>query len=145
MVSTLLQADPSLATRSVSQTAIQVALEGDHACVVGALIDATARSWFRAELRMAVATGAIQSLALLLKRGFAANERMWWGLTPLMCAAKRGRLDMVEVLLAAGAEPAWRDTHGMTAADHAGMYGHRAVVRALDRQVDENEGTGNAA
>jgi len=145
LVATLLQADPSLAARSVSQSAVQAAIEGDHECVVGALLDATARSWFRAEMQMAVATGAIRSLALLLERGYAPNQRIWTGLSPLMFAARRGRLDMIEVLLAAGAQPAWRDTHGMTAADHATRNGHRAVVRALRRRAHDSEGAGDAA
>jgi hypothetical protein len=51
--------------------------------------------------------------------------------TPLMCAAHRGRVDTVRLLLAAGADPCARDEYDGTALDRAAENGHEAVVAQL--------------
>jgi uncharacterized protein len=53
------------------------------------------------------------------------------GFTPLMEAAYNGQRDMVELLLAHGADPALRDDKGLTAADYARQNGHQALAERL--------------
>ena len=53
------------------------------------------------------------------------------GTGPLHEAARGGHLDIVEMLLAAGADPARRDRTNRTAADLAAERSHAAVVEAL--------------
>ncbi|MBE2248417.1 MAG: ankyrin repeat domain-containing protein [Myxococcus sp.] len=51
--------------------------------------------------------------------------------TPLIEAARRGLTHGVKLLLAAGAEPTWRDDEQETAILKAGANGHREVVALL--------------
>jgi ankyrin repeat protein len=53
------------------------------------------------------------------------------GQTPLMRAAARGDAELVERLLAAGADRSQTDHRGWTAADHARHAGHEALAQRL--------------
>jgi ankyrin repeat protein len=53
--------------------------------------------------------------------------------TPLHCAAKKGRLAVVEYLLAQGADPNTRDSSGATPGYLAKGFGHREVVALLQK------------
>lgn len=66
----------------------------------------------------------------LLERAVDPNARVE-GLTPLMRAALRGRGDLTEALLAAGAEPAAATEDGRTAADFARRAGRPALQETL--------------
>jgi len=53
------------------------------------------------------------------------------GTSPLHEAARGGHLEVVQMLVAAGADPAHRDRHDRTARDLAAAGGHGPVVAAL--------------
>ncbi|MDB5284131.1 MAG: ankyrin repeat family protein [Bacteroidota bacterium] len=56
---------------------------------------------------------------ILLHAGADANAVATDGTTALMLAAKNAKLDVVEILLAAGADPLKKDVAGLTALDYA--------------------------
>jgi ankyrin repeat protein len=69
---------------------------------------------------------------LALEAGQAVDERAgYWARTPLMVAADRGALDVVELLLQAGADPNLSDSERKTSVRLAQQGGHREVVAAL--------------
>ena len=54
---------------------------------------------------------------------------------PLAIAAGRGRMRNVELLLAAGADPAVRDTRGFTLADQARQKGHDRIADRIEQAI----------
>ena len=68
----------------------------------------------------------------LLARGALVDGCGPDGRTPLMVAAMFDRLEMVEMLLAAGADPVRRDAAGLTAADSARRMGAQGTPGRLD-------------
>jgi hypothetical protein len=70
-------------------------------------------------LQHAVHTGQTQSVAALLDAGATIDRANSSGMTPLMLAAGYGQRDIVQLLLARGAEPALRDRNGEAAVDYA--------------------------
>jgi ankyrin repeat protein len=62
------------------------------------------------------------SVAALLDAGANVNRATSSGMTPVMLAAGYGQRDVVQLLLARGANPTLRDGHGETAIDYA-LYG----------------------
>ncbi|MGV3622683.1 MAG: ankyrin repeat domain-containing protein [Archangium sp.] len=59
--------------------------------------------------------------------------------TPLIIAAGRGALDVVKLLLEAGAEPRWRDDTDETALLKAAANGHLEVARLLSPHAEDEE------
>lgn len=87
-------------------------------------------------LMIAAADGLIDVATLLLERGASAEARNASGLTPLHFAvgsADRGTSQMVELLLAAGADPGATDESGATALALAREFGVAAAIAALER------------
>jgi ankyrin repeat protein len=89
-------------------------------------------------LRLAIIQGRTETVELLLKRGADPDSegRPARGATPLMHAARDGKLDFVRMLLDAGADVNREDDDGRTALDAvealAGAGGdHRAVIELL--------------
>lgn len=71
-------------------------------------------------IHSAVYCGHTQLVAYLLKqKGALLNEVNVDGYTPLMIAVERGRGDMVDLLLAAGADPRQKNEDGLSALDVA--------------------------
>lgn len=93
------------------------------------------RSNQRVALRMALRRPDTRDLADLLAQGASPDARLDRGDTPLIRAARRGRLDQVELLLRYGARPdlpdSWGDDQGDTALLVALSHGQAAVVRRL--------------
>ena len=50
-----------------------------------------------------------------------------------MEAALNGQMELIELLLQHGADPAVQDSDGRSAADHARARGHEEAARRLDR------------
>ena len=61
------------------------------------------------------------------------------GVTPLMAAAAGGRVEVVEVLLACGADAARCDARGRRAAAYARAAGHPCLAKRLDTVVDKDQ------
>lgn len=59
--------------------------------------------------------------------------------TPLILAAARGWAEGVKLLLAAGAEPAWRDASDETALLKAAANGHLEAARVLAPMANEDD------
>jgi uncharacterized protein len=72
----------------------------------------------------AVESGKPALLNLLLEHGARPDPVEFLESTPLHSAAARGSREMVERLLAAGADPRRKTKEGKTAADLARHYGH---------------------
>jgi ankyrin repeat protein len=61
------------------------------------------------------------------------------GVTPLMAAAAGGHEEVIEVLLAGGADAAKCDEQGRRAAAHARAAGHANLAKRLDTVVDKDQ------
>ena len=74
----------------------------------------------------------------LLRSGAAPNVQQHGGWTPLHQAAAHGRLPMVELLLAHGADLTCASVDGKTPADMARAAGHGEVARRLSEMGGES-------
>lgn len=86
------------------------------------------------QLRESIAAGANINAILEPK---ASNRLL--GSTPLSFAAGRGRMDLVEALLQAGADPGLKDHLGRSAADFAALNGHDEVAARLRSRLRPSE------
>jgi hypothetical protein len=77
------------------------------------------------------ATGDLNQLTDILKRGADINASNPSGLTPLMVAAYHGRIEMVRALIEHGAQVNATDDEGVTAAMLADDAGHDEIVKIL--------------
>lgn len=110
---------------------------GDMACAQ-ALLDAGAdpRAVARNKQRVTSLHSALAPphnavALLLLARGADVNARQERGATPLMEAALSGNAEMVDALLAHGAQPDLALDDGRTAADLARAKGHLALANQI--------------
>jgi ankyrin repeat protein len=86
-------------------------------------------------LHAALALGKnADSVRLLLEHGAAANAPQAGGFTPVFSAAVANRRDLVELLLASGADPNHRSNQGKTAAEFARERGHAELASWLETQ-----------
>jgi ankyrin repeat protein len=74
------------------------------------------------------------TILLLLQNGAPVNAPQAGGFTPLFSAAIANRRDLVELLLAHGANPALKSDQGKSAADFARERGHADLAAWLDSQ-----------
>lgn len=81
--------------------------------------------------RMAVMAGAVEAVRLHLARGDRIDARDANGMTPLMLACGRNKLEVCRVLLDAGADPWLLTPTGATAFDVAKDAGATEVVELL--------------
>jgi ankyrin repeat protein len=82
-------------------------------------------------LHAAVSANQPQIVEWLLDAGADPNARQQIDYTPLMGAAANARLDMIDLLLARGADPSLTTTDGKTAADLAREHGHEDIAARL--------------
>lgn len=81
-----------------------------------------------------------ETVRMLLRRGADPNAPQAGGIRPLHQASAAGRLDLVRLLLDAGADPTQRCDRGKTAADYAREKGHPAVVAVLEAWSADQRG-----
>ncbi|HVS14564.1 MAG TPA: ankyrin repeat domain-containing protein [Thermoanaerobaculia bacterium] len=89
-------------------------------------------------LMMAVADGLVTVTRLLISRGADVNARDAEGFTPLMLAAgaaDRGSSEILDALLAAGADPSVESQGGQTALSIAQWLSRDAGIAALERAL----------
>ncbi|MCP3099125.1 ankyrin repeat domain-containing protein [Myxococcus sp. K15C18031901] len=87
----------------------------------------------------AVLAGDRDSLESQLAAGADPNPFDDENRTPLMLAARHGRVDLVRALLAAGADPELTDAVGETGFIMAAAHGHRAVCEVLLPHASDDE------
>ncbi|MFQ5484481.1 MAG: ankyrin repeat domain-containing protein [Desulfobacterales bacterium] len=86
-------------------------------------------------LHKAVATGKIEEVRQLIKRGSNLNEKTRSGYTPLHLAAGRGYAKIVKLLILKGADVNLKDKHGRTPLDLAVLKKNNEVIRELDQST----------
>lgn len=86
-------------------------------------------------LHYAVAGNSLPSTLLLLKEGAEVDARAPNGRTALMLAAQHGSEDIVDALLAAGADAAAVDRNGTVAADLADLAGREKLAARLQSRA----------
>jgi ankyrin repeat protein len=99
----------------------------------GAQVDAVSKNPQQNQpLHAALALGKnAETIKLLLEHGAPANAAQAGGFTPLFSAAIANRRDLVETLLAFGADPHHSSDFGKTAADFARERGHAEMANWL--------------
>jgi len=86
-----------------------------------------------------VTAGDREAARKLLDEGSFADEGGPGGITPLMAAAARGDAELVDLLLARGADPRLRDEARDTALLKAAAHGHGHLFTALSKGADDDE------
>lgn len=84
-----------------------------------------------ADLNLAAASGDVETIRGLLKRGIDVDARSILGETALMAAAECGHAALVTALLEAGADVEARSKAGTTALMHAALNDHAEIVTIL--------------
>lgn len=87
----------------------------------------------------AITTGDFEAVETALASTRDVNEVGAEGRTPLIEAAALGRVDVIRLLLKAGAEPGWKDDSDDTAILKAGANGYPDAVLALEPHASDDE------
>lgn len=101
------------------------------------LLEAKDKGWEQRPLHAACLGGCVEAARFLLDRGAEIDSRDILGLTPIMRASYVGRLELVSMLIARGADPALDCIYLRTALMHASRgverpnSDHVAVIRLL--------------
>jgi len=119
--------------RSGESTLMLAALKGQEAiCRVLLERGAAADSEGWTPLHYAASGNSLAVARLLLARGARVDAPAPNGRTPLMLAAQHGSEELVDALLAAGADPSARDRREVTAADMATAAGREPLAARLE-------------
>lgn len=100
----------------------------------GAPVDAVSKNpQTNQPLHAALALGRNpESVSLLLNAGADPNARQTAGFTPIFSAAAANRRDLIEILIARGADPAIPNDFGQTSAGFARERGHAELADWLE-------------
>ena len=86
-----------------------------------------------------------EMINLLLEKGIDVNKTSRRsGFTALMAASCYGRVEIVKILLANGADQTLRDSKGFSAIDFARKMNKKSVLVLLDYDADANQNRGYA-
>lgn len=95
------------------------------------------------ELRRATSKGQRIKVIRLIRKGVDINQQNESGLTALICAARGGHTEIVQLLLEAGAEVNAKNYFGWTALMEATLRSHTVIVQLLldaDAEKDDLDG-----
>lgn len=141
VVARLVAADPALVNAAAPDGHFPLGLAAffGHPATVrtllrqGADVHAIARNEMKVQaLHAALASRNPDAVLAVLEGGPDVNARQQVGYTPLMGAAASGRGELVELLLARGADPSLVSDDGKSAAVVAKEHGHEAVAAQLE-------------
>ena len=127
--------------KGTGRTALLEAVIAGHAPAVlyllekGADINASCKAVGLDSLGWAVEQGNVELVMLFLQKGSDPNripENSFLGRSPLMIAAQKGLLDIVKILLNAGANQGYQDAQGEAAIHLAGRSKRTEVVELLE-------------
>lgn len=82
--------------------------------------------------KAAAVAGRLDVARYLIEKGAALDKRA--GIlesTPLICASEMGHVEIIQLLLARGADPTLRDKNGLTALMIAERNGHKQIAEFL--------------
>ncbi len=120
-------------------TALMIAAWKENAEAVRALIAQGAyvnqRGW--TALHYAAAKGNTEIVTLLLDKRADINARSPRHITPLMMAARNGKIYTVKLLLDHGADAALKDLDGRSVIDWAQAYGHTDIAEGMTARLDK--------
>uniref|UniRef100_S4RJU2 Si:ch211-272n13.3 n=1 Tax=Petromyzon marinus TaxID=7757 RepID=S4RJU2_PETMA len=85
-------------------------------------------------LLLAMSSGDLTMVELLLRHGANVDSRNRARRTPLMIAASNGENEIVKLLLEHGADVSCKDDKGWSAEDHAVIHGHHACSHLIGEQ-----------
>jgi ankyrin repeat protein len=85
------------------------------------------------EVVTAAKSGDIASVRRLLDRDPDLIQRGYFYTPPIHFAVREGHLEIVELLLASGADPEWNGHYGISLAEMAKERGHDAVAAVLEK------------
>ena len=83
------------------------------------------------QLCFAAANSDLKFVRLLLQRDAPVDAKGWWGQTPLMIAARYGRINVCQLLLAHKASVDAKDKDGWNPLMYAASYGHTDLCQLL--------------
>src|SRR5262245_50687283 len=89
-------------------------------------------------------SGDIASMRHLLDRDPSLSQKGYFYTPPIHFAVREGHLEIVEMLLAAGADAEWNGHHGFSLIDMAKERGHDAVAALLEKARDSRGRTAPA-
>lgn len=78
-----------------------------------------------------------ECVKIMVSNGADLNRGLYNGITPLMCAAMFGDVEMVEMLIKNGAVISQKDSQGRTALDFAHSTDNDKVVKFLQKKMAE--------
>jgi ankyrin repeat protein len=121
----------SISARELSD--LDYSLLNDHAvedCQVIKPLDIEDIVW---EVLSAANSGDLASMRRLLERDPSLSQKGYFYTPPIHFAVREGHLEIVEMLLAAGADAEWNGHYGNSLIDMAKERGHDAVAALLEK------------
>jgi Ankyrin repeats (3 copies) len=124
-------------------TFLELAIQNYHPEIVNALIDSgmnvNSLGGSSSPLMEAVILNKTDAAQLLIEKGADIEFKDENDITPLICAASSGNLELVKILISSGANPFEFDGHERTAIHSAAEEGYQEVVEYLSNFVSEED------
>lgn len=97
------------------------------------------------EVITAAASGDLPRMRELLAENPQRSREGYWYTPPIHYAVREGHLEIVQLLLDAGADAEWNAYHGTGLIDMAKERGHHAIARLLEQTRDRRDRAASAA